>query len=69
MDFGQSAFVQGGNGFDFVSYKVKGKTRLEQSFEVLLLGSYVSFYLALLNNLDPSPIPRVDYFKKELAKF
>lgn len=57
------------NGFDFVSYKAKAKTRLEQSFEVLLLGSYVSFYLALLNNLDPSPIPLVDYFKKELAKF
>jgi len=57
------------NGFGFVSYKAKAKTKLEQSFEVLLLGSYVSFYLAMLNNLDPSRIPWVDYFKKELAKF
>jgi len=56
------------NGFDFVSYKAKAKTKLEQSFEILLLGSYVSFYLAMLNNLDPSRIPWVEFFKKELAK-
>lgn len=57
------------NGFDFVSYKAKAKTELEQTFEVLLLGSYVSFYLAMLNNLDPSRVPWVEFFKKELAKF
>lgn len=57
------------NGFDFVSYKAKEKTKIEQSFEILLFGSYISFYLALLNNLDPAAIPWVDYFKKELAKF
>lgn len=53
---------------DSMSYKVKAKTKLLQSFEVLLWGSYVGFYLAMLNKLDPSPIPWVDYFKEELAK-
>jgi len=46
--------------------KLEGKNKLEQVFEIIQLGSFASFYLAILNNLDPSPIPWVDYFKKEL---
>ena len=53
---------------DSITYKVSAKTKLLQSFEMLLWGSYVGFYLAMLNKLDPSPIPWVDYFKEELAK-
>jgi glucose/mannose-6-phosphate isomerase len=56
------------NGVTVTEFIPKGKTRLEQSFEVLLLGSYIGFYLAMLNNLNPSPIPWVDYFKDELNK-
>ncbi len=52
----------------YYSYRVKGKNALAQSLETLLFGSYTSFYLAVLNNLDPSPIPVVDYFKKQLSK-
>ena len=55
-------------------YKIKhdevlltGKTKLEQVFELIQFGSFVGFYLSMLNNLDPSPIPWVDYFKKQLA--
>lgn len=58
-----------GNKFNFETYKAKGKDRIIQSFEVLLFGSYVSFYLAVLNKVNPSLIPWVDYFKKELDKF
>ncbi len=47
--------------------KLSGKNRLNQAFETIQLGSFVSFYLAMLNQLDPSPIPWVDFFKKELA--
>lgn len=43
-------------------------TRLEQVFEIIQLGSYTNFYLAMLNGIDPSPIPTVDWFKSELAK-
>lgn len=39
---------------------------LEQLFELLLLGSYTSLYLAVLNELDPSPIPNVNYLKDQL---
>ena len=50
------------------SYHLTGKTELEQSFEALLFGTYVAFYLAILNSIDPSSIPWVDYFKEELGK-
>ena len=55
-------------------YKIKhldielsGKTKLMQVFELIQFGSFVTFYLSILNNLDPSPIPWVDYFKKKLV--
>lgn len=44
-----------------------GQTKLNQAFEVIQFGSYVTFYLAMLNAVDPSPNPWVDYFKKKLA--
>jgi len=49
-------------------YRARSSTKLSQVAEVLLFGSYVNFYLALLNGVDPSPIPFVDQFKKELRR-
>jgi glucose/mannose-6-phosphate isomerase len=45
-----------------------GKTKLEQAFETIQFGSFVGFYLSMLNNLDPTPIPWVDFFKAQLKK-
>lgn len=44
-----------------------GKTKLEQVWEVIQLGAYMNFYLAMLYNINPAPIPWVDYFKKQLG--
>jgi glucose/mannose-6-phosphate isomerase len=55
------------NKVDFIEYQPKAKTKFQQSMETLLFGSYVSFYLAMLYNLDPAPVPWVDFFKKRLA--
>ncbi|MDX9893622.1 MAG: SIS domain-containing protein [Patescibacteria group bacterium] len=49
-------------------FKAHGKTRLSQALEVLALGSYVTFYLAILNNVNPNLIPWVDFFKAQLKK-
>lgn len=49
-------------------YPLTTNDKLSQSFEMLLFGSYLSFYLAILNNVNPAKIPWVDYFKKELKK-
>lgn len=52
--------------FPFVFVPTRGNTKLEQIYEVLVFGSFVSYYLALLYDIDPTPIPTVDLFKKKL---
>ncbi|MDD5567115.1 MAG: SIS domain-containing protein [Patescibacteria group bacterium] len=56
------------HGLEALSYQAWGRQPIEQVFEILSFGSYVGFYLAILNRIDPSPIPWVDYFKAELKK-
>ncbi|MFH0818515.1 MAG: SIS domain-containing protein [Patescibacteria group bacterium] len=56
------------NKIKFLEFKPMAGNKLLQSFEVLQWGGYLSFYLAINNNIDPSPIPYVDYFKHELKK-
>lgn len=55
------------NKIDFIEYQPKSKTKLQQSMEILSFGSYLSFYIAMAYNLNPSPVPWVDFFKKRLA--
>lgn len=50
------------------SYKLFGTTRLSQVLELLMLGSFVTFYLGIAYKQDPSLIPWVDYFKEQLKK-
>ena len=50
------------------SFRLRSEGKLEQIFELLLFGSFVSLYLALLYGTDPYPIPWVDYFKEKLSK-
>lgn len=47
---------------------LSGNSPLTQVFELIQWGAWVTFYLAMLHNIDPSEIPWVDYFKKELQK-
>jgi glucose/mannose-6-phosphate isomerase len=39
-----------------------------EMMSLVLLGDYVSYYLALLNGVDPSPVTAIDFLKAELAK-
>ncbi len=56
------------NHIAFHSIELKAATRLAQAFELLVLGSYTSFYLAMLHGKDPSAIPWVDWFKAQLKE-
>jgi glucose/mannose-6-phosphate isomerase len=47
---------------------LESSSKLGQAFEFLVLSAYTNFYLAMLNNINPSPIPWVDWFKAELKK-
>lgn len=55
------------SGVSAVSRGLLEKSRLGQVFEFLTLGSYVSFYLAMLYEIDPTPIPMVEWFKKRMS--
>lgn len=44
-----------------------GPTILDQLLYVSVLGDYTSIYLAILNNVDPTPVALVEDFKKALA--
>ena len=55
-------------GIGFVSYKLRAEDKVKTAFEALTLSSWVSFYLAVAYEIDPSPIPNVDYFKEQLKK-
>jgi len=52
----------------FIEYQAIQPSSLGQVFEVLTLGAYTSYYLAILHSIDPGPIPVVDWFKSELKK-
>jgi len=45
-----------------------GENLLSRIFSLIQLGDFVSFYLAVLNNEDPTPVKVIDYLKNELAK-
>ncbi len=46
----------------------KASSRLAELFMMVEFGDYVSYYMALLNNVDPTPVEIVDYFKNQLKK-
>jgi glucose/mannose-6-phosphate isomerase len=50
------------------SVKARGKSRLENMFNVLQFGDYVSYYVAMGNGVDPTPIPQIDMFKEMLKQ-
>jgi glucose/mannose-6-phosphate isomerase len=56
------------NKIKFYSYSLESRDKLAQAMEMLVFGSYLSFYLAILNQVNPSKIPWVDYFKAQLKR-
>lgn len=46
----------------------KGKTPLGRLFYLIYLCDFISFYLAVLNETDPTPVHKVKYLKDRLAK-
>jgi glucose/mannose-6-phosphate isomerase len=44
-----------------------GGGRLARMLAMMLLGDFASVYLAYLNDVDPTPVKKIDALKKELA--
>lgn len=66
--FGITKEVVEQNKVQTLWYELQGKTELEQAFELMGFGSYMTMYLSTLYEQDPSVIPYVDYFKKKLKQ-
>jgi glucose/mannose-6-phosphate isomerase len=47
---------------------VAGESPLAQALSAIYLGDFVSYYLALLNGVDPTPIDPIARIKAQLAK-
>lgn len=50
------------------SFRADGRDKLDEVITSLSFSGYISFWLAMLYKIDPTPIPWVDYFKAQLKK-
>jgi glucose/mannose-6-phosphate isomerase len=46
----------------------KGGSLVARICSLIYIGDFISFYLAILNKEDPTPVDEIAYLKKELAK-
>ncbi len=46
----------------------RGESLLARIFSLLYMGDFVSFYLAMQNGIDPTPVERIESLKKKLAQ-
>jgi glucose/mannose-6-phosphate isomerase len=56
------------SGSEVIVLKREKGGRLARIYSLIYIGDFVSFYLAILNNIDPTPVETIDYLKKELGK-
>ena len=57
--------TKAGIPYEFV--EARGESALAQVMALVLLGDYSSFYLAMLNEVDPTSIDAIDFVKQYLA--
>jgi glucose/mannose-6-phosphate isomerase len=53
---------------EVIDIRSEGADRLQRVFSLIHLGDFVSFYLAILNNVDPTPVEAIESLKNELAR-
>jgi len=46
----------------------EGQSQLSHIMSLVLYGDYTSYYLALLNRIDPTPVKNIEYVKEHLRK-
>ncbi|MCD6093276.1 MAG: bifunctional phosphoglucose/phosphomannose isomerase [Candidatus Omnitrophica bacterium] len=46
----------------------RGESLLARTFSLVYIGDFISYYLALLNKVDPTPVEKIDYLKEQLSK-
>lgn len=46
----------------------EGTSKLERIIDLIHLGDWVSFYLAIIYNIDPTPVEKINYLKSKLSE-
>ena len=55
-------------GIEHFSIPSAGNSVWEQKFSAVLVSDWISYYLAILNNVNPSPVPTIEWTKKQLTR-
>ncbi len=50
-----------------ITVEAEGESLLEQMVSTIVLGDFTSLYLAILNDLDPTPVDLIEKLKKDLV--
>jgi len=55
-------------GISYEFAEATGKSALSQVLSLVLLGDYASFYLSMLNRVDPTHVDAIDFIKQYLTR-
>lgn len=55
-------------GIELIEIWSQGEDLLSRIFSLIYIGDFISYYLAILYGIDPTPVERVTYLKKQLAQ-
>lgn len=65
VDVTREIFMTAGFNTDVIN--ANGPSPLADMLTVLHYGDYTAYYLAMGYDIDPSPVPQIDYLKEQLA--
>ena len=54
-------------GISYELVQARGESTLAQIMSLVFWGDFISFYLAILNRVDPTPVDSIDFVKDYLA--
>ena len=57
------------NDIGFTVVDAPGNDDLSRLMSLIYLGDWISYYLAILYQIDPTPVKAIDYLKKKLSDF
>ncbi|MDD5155825.1 MAG: bifunctional phosphoglucose/phosphomannose isomerase [Candidatus Omnitrophica bacterium] len=56
------------NGVSVFEIWSRGRDLLSRMFSLIYIGDFISFYLAILYGIDPTPVDKVNYLKRKLGQ-
>jgi glucose/mannose-6-phosphate isomerase len=51
-----------------VDVEPRGRNKLQRIFWTIMLGDFISYYVAVATGIDPMPVHRIDHLKNSLSK-